>query len=158
MLRSVFSQLNTNNLNDERPVIELFGGDNANALDSSILWNIINIVLSTMTLRDVINLVTIQNLDQVFIKSKTKLQKYLQETLLKNNNLDFKILDENENRLIYIIFESIQKDLDNIVEDLKDKLKDNNIDFSSSFQRLIKDHLRILVRHIFDSDQTSWGK
>jgi hypothetical protein len=43
MLRSVFSQLNTNNLNDERPVIELFGGDNANALDSSILWNIINI-------------------------------------------------------------------------------------------------------------------
>jgi hypothetical protein len=37
MLRSEFSQLNTNNLNDERPVIELFGGNNANALDSSIL-------------------------------------------------------------------------------------------------------------------------
>ena len=64
--------------------------------------------------------------------------------------------------MVYILFQSIQNDLENIVEDLKAKLKDNNVDFTSSFQKLVKNHLRIFIRHVFadnssSHDEDDWG-
>ena len=168
VLREIFSLINSNDSSNgerlQRALVEL-GGDHSiieSTVDSnnsnSVLWNIQNIILSSMSLRDIVNLAMNQNLNEVFLRCKPKLQNYFQNSLLNNANPNNSNHEEDENRLLEILYKCFEEVLDKSLDDLKDKFNDNsNIDLRRSFQNMIKDHLNIFIKHVFSNDQDNWG-
>jgi hypothetical protein len=163
VFREIFSVINSNNLQDQRlqrPVSELVESISGSSIATedtastkSALWNIFNILFNSMNLGDMLNLAMNQSLDNVFIRSKTQLKNYIQNTLLNGNDLD----ENNERELIDRLYNDALKDLNINFDEFE--LKDgNNIDFIKSIEKLVKDHFKIFLNHILlNDDQNQWG-
>ena len=128
------------------------GGVTNSTSSNSILLNVFNIIFSNMSLQDMLNLAMHQDLNEVFNKSKSQLQNYIENILKNDDNINYEV---NETKLIDKLYEDL---LENMMINFNDlKLKDSSIDFKLSFQSLTKDHFKILIKHVLTGEIADWG-
>ena len=161
ILNGILSAVNNIDPNNEQllPVNELInllrstsGGVTNSTSSNSILLNVFNIIFSNMSLQDMLNLAMHQDLNEVFNKSKSQLQNYIENILKNDDNINYEV---NETKLIDKLYEDL---LENMMINFNDlKLKDSSIDFKLSFQSLTKDHFKILIKHVLTGEIADWG-
>ncbi len=179
LMREAISLMDSNNTNDQRlnqplrEFLRLFGEDedeessvpnaaeqNATAARSTL--SIFNTLFSSMTLGDMINLARGQDTNQVFERSRLPLQAHIRNYFKNNNSTQqqgdaqqqFELTEDNliflSDRLyndIFIDENGLHIDLNQFVA----LLNDPSVDFAKSFEKLMKHHLKIMLKHVFDS-------
>jgi hypothetical protein len=179
LMREAISLMDSNNTNDQRlnqplrEFLRLFGEDedeersvpnaaeqNATAARSTL--SIFNTLFSSMTLGDMINLARGQDTNQVFERSRLPLRAHIRNYFKNNNSTQqqgneeqqFELTEENliflSDRLyndIFIDENGLHIDLNQFVA----LLNDQRVDFAKSFEKLMKHHLKIMLKHVFDS-------
>lgn len=166
LLREAFSLLHSNNPNDQRmnqPVQELLrsmgaaeADESGNSQDSeqeeSSSLNIFNVFFSSMSLGDMINWAQGQSMNQVFERSRLPLRNYIRRTFGSSENTDTESIINSVVESLYtdMFIESAGLNIDLTQFELTDEAVRQRIDFPKSFEKLMKHHLRILLRHVFD--------
>ena len=105
-----------------------------------------------MTLGDMINLARGQDTSRVFERSRQPLRTHIRNYFNQNTNDQFVVSDENISSLADRLYSDIFIDVNGLHIDLSQfDLSDNRIDFAKSFEKLIKHHLRVMLKHVFDA-------
>ncbi len=160
MDNSPSSSSSNNRLN--QPVSEFlrsFGIDDSESEDSNdsasstnqSLIGIISAFFASLSIGDMINLARSVNTEQAYENARPALQAYIKRHLRNENEVNDANLTDFVNRLYIDMFEDPENtgfyiDFDSF------NLIDPQIDFKRSFSVLIKHHLNILARLIFDTN------
>ena len=177
ILRETISLLGSNNPNDQRlnqPLQEFLralgadpdeinGTGSSSASNNNSSLNLFNVFFSSMTLGDMINLARGQNLDQVFAHSRTPLREYIREHFGIENAENEALVDSLADKLyneIFVESTGINVRFDEL--ELSDEAQRRQVNLAKSFEKLIKHHLRILIKHVYDpafssSSNPSWS-
>lgn len=160
ILREAFNLMDTNNQNDQRlnqPLREfmrIFGSDeldemvNNSRTGAPSMINIFNVFFSSLTLGDMIDLARGQNRHRVFQATREPLRQYIRGLIQPNNTPNSEDYQNLTDRLFTDIFE----DSNGLNIDFSQfELVDENIDFKKSFEKLVKQNLRSILEHLFDS-------
>lgn len=167
LIRDAINLMDSNNTNDQRlnqPLTGLLGmsfGDDEEEEgwrpDSSTpptsTLSIFNVLFSSMTLGDMINLARGSSRDGVFERSRQPLREHIKKYFLTpQSSTDQVLTEENQAALVERMYREVFIDQNGLNIDLTQfELIDSKVDFPASFENLIKHHLKILLKHVYDT-------
>jgi len=170
LIREAISLMDSDNTNDQRlnqPLTGLLdmslGEDDEDSqgwrpdlnVPPTSTFSIFNVLFSSMTLGDMINLARGTSRDSVFERSRRPLRDHIKRYFPNSEETaDQALNEENTQALIDRIYSEVFIDASGLNINLEQfELTDPNIDFPKSFEKLIKEHLRRMLLHVYD---TTW--
>jgi hypothetical protein len=172
LIREAISLMDSDNTNDQRlnqPLTGLlnmsFGEDDEDMegwrADSNVpptsTLSIFNVLFSSMTLGDMINLARGTSRDSVFERSRQPLRDHIRRYFLSpESTTDQALNEENTRALVDRVYSEMFIDANGLSINLNQfEVTDPNIDFPKSFEKLMKEHLRRMLVHVYD---TRWDE
>lgn len=165
LIREAISLMDSDNTNDQRlnqPLTGLLGmsfdedgeeGRPDSDTPPTSTLSIFNVLFSSMTLGDMINLARGSNREEVFERSRQPLRNHIKKYFLTPVSTTSDVLtEENREGLINRMYQEVFIDENGLNIDLGQfELTDPKLDYSKSFEKLLKHHLRGLLNHIYDT-------
>lgn len=167
LIREAISLMDSDNTNDQRlnqPLTGLlgmsFGEDGSEdewRPDSDVpptsTLSIFNVLFSSMTLGDMINLARGSNREEVFERSRQPLRNHIKKYFLTPVSTTGEVLtEENRTGLVNRMYQEVFIYENGLNIDLGQfELNDSKLDYAKSFEKLMKHHLRGLLNHIYDT-------
>lgn len=116
-------------------------------------FSIFNVLFSSMTLGNMINLAQGSNRDLVFERSREPLREHIKKYFLTPaSSTDQVLTEENTTNLVNRMYNEVFIDENGLSVDFSAfELTNDRINFAGSFRKLMTHHLRIMLRHVFDT-------